>query len=46
MSEMLGEKWVGLDVSWILKSEQHACMSFIFKFMNWMACINGVVYEL
>jgi len=45
LSEMLGEKWFGLDVSWILKSEQHACMSFIFKFMNWIACINGVAGE-
>jgi len=42
---VLGEEWVGLDVSWILRSEQHACMSFTFKFMNWIACINGVVYE-
>ena len=30
----------------LLKSEQHACMSFTFKSVDWMAGINGVVYEL
>jgi len=29
-----------------LKSEQHAYMGFTSKSMDWMAGINGVVYEL
>jgi len=46
LSEMLGEKVVGLDVFLDFKSGQHACMSITFNIMNWMAFMNEVGYEL
>jgi len=46
LSEKLDENVAGPDVFLDLKCWQYVCMSIIFKNMNWMTFMNGMVYEL